>query len=202
MKKLQVEFQSNADQCGLHTFKQIKRSANTALYQRIRKDGTTHSYEAFKIKIVKAGTTFAKGAKPVEEDYESYPGKGGFGKYAYSCTDLASAERRYDELVKSQIVLDDVAEEDTDGDVVQKNQSENKPTGGKRGRKAKDRSNLKIPKDKFTIKQLELMNPEVSFALLYQHVRSLLNIEFKIVDSIGGKRGKPTIVYAPIELST
>lgn len=202
MKKLQVEFQSNADQCGLHTFKQIKRTANTALYQRIRKDGTTHSYEAFKIKIVKAGTIFAKGAKPIAEDYESYPGKGGFGRYAYSCSDLAHAERRYDELLKSQVVLDDVAEEEEDeGNVVEKNKSENKVTAGKRGRKSKDRGSLKIPKDKFTMKQLELLNPEVSFAFLYQHIRALLNIEYKIVDSIGGKRGKPTIVYAPIDMN-
>jgi hypothetical protein len=202
MKKLQVEFQSNADQCGLHTFKQIKRSNNTALYQRIRKDGTTHSYEAFKIKIVKAGTVFAKGAAPIAEDYESYPGKGGFGKYAYSCKTLAHAEQRYDELLKSQIVLDDVPDDDDGvGVSAKKDKSEEKPAAGKRGRKAKDRSALKIPKDKFTIKQLELLNPDVSFAFLYQHIRALLNIEFKIVESLTGKRGKPTIVYAPIDLA-
>lgn len=200
MKKLQLEFQSNHDQCGLHTFKQIKRSSNTALYQRIRKDGTTHSYEAFKIKIVKAGTVFAKGATPISEDYESYPGKGGFGKYAYSCKTLAHAEQRYAELLKSQVAIEDVeGDEDAVEGVVKKDQSVNNSTG-KRGRKAKDRSTLKFPKDKFTMKQLELMNPEVSFAFLYQHVRSLLNIEFKIVDSLTGKRGKPTVVYAPIDL--
>lgn len=200
MKKLQVEFQSNHDQCGLHTFKQIKRSNNTALYQRIRKDGTTHSYEAFKIKIVKAGTVFAKGATPISEDYESYPGKGGFGKYAYSCKTLEHAEKRYSELLKSQIAIEDVeGDDDAVESVVKKDQSVNNSTG-KRGRKAKDRSTLKFPKDKFTMKQLELMNPEVSFAFLYQHVRALLNIEFKIVDSLTGKRGKPTVVYAPIDL--
>jgi hypothetical protein len=198
MKNLQLEFQTNADQTGLQTFKQIKRSNNTALYQRVRKDGTIHSYEAFKIKIVKAGTIFAKGAVPVSEDYESYPGKGGFGKYAYSCKTLSQAEQRYDELVKSQIVVDDVEDDDT---VVGTEKKVKSVTyGAKRGRKTKDRGALKIPKDKFTIKQLELMNPEVSFAFLYQHVRAMLNIEFKIVDSIGGKRGKPTIVYAPIDL--
>jgi hypothetical protein len=200
MKKLQVEFQSNADQCGLHTFKQIKRSANTALYQRIRKDSSTHSYEAFKIKIVKAGTIFAKGAKPIAEDYESYPGKGGFGKYAYSCKTLDRAEMRYEQLLKEQIALDDVDDDATPSEVEEKNQSENKSAAVKRGRKSKDRSSLKIPKDKFTMKQLELLNPEVSFALLYQHIRALLNIEYKIVESIGGKRGKPTLVYAPIDM--
>ena len=198
MKNLQLEFQTNADQTGLQTFKQIKRSNNTALYQRVRKDGTIHSYEAFKIKIVKAGTIFAKGAVPVSEDYESYPGKGGFGKYAYCCKTLSQAEQRYDELVKNQIVVDDVEDDDTVDGTEKKVKSVT--NGAKRGRKTKDRGALKIPKDKFTIKQLELMNPDVSFAFLYQHIRTMLNIEFKIVDSIGGKRGKPTIVYAPIDL--
>ena len=93
--------------------------------------------------------------------------------------------------------VDEDAVESTDNE---KKQSVNKVAAGKRGRKAKDRSNLKIPKDKFTMKQLELLNPEVSFALLYQHIRALLNIEYKIVESIGGKRGKPTLVYAPIDM--
>lgn len=201
MKKLQIEFQSNVDSTGLQTFKQIKRSDNTALYQRVRKDGSTHSFEAFKIKIIKAGTVFAKGAVPVAEDYESYPGKTAFGRFAYSCKDLLAAEQRYDQLVKSQIVLEEVEEDDEqEGAVPEKSESGKEVATGKRGRKAKDRSTLKFPKDKFTMKQLEIMNPDFSFAFLYQHVRALLNIDFKIVASVGGKRGKPTIVYAPIDL--
>lgn len=200
MKKLQLEFQSNVDQCGLHTFKQIQRCAGAAIYQRIRKDGTVHSYEAFKIKIVKAGSPLPNGTV-VTEDYEQYPGKSLFGKTAYSCKDLANAERRYDELLKSQDVEDD--EDATAGVVAAKvdinTTSDSVTVKGKRGRKAKDRSNLKIPKDKFTMKQLELMNSDFSFAFLYQHVRALLNIEFKIVETLSGNRGKPTVVYAPID---
>lgn len=199
MKKLQVEFQTNADMTGLQTFKQIKRTSNTAIYQRIRKDGSTHSFEAFKIKVVKAGSKLPNGGV-VAEDYESYPGKSSFGRYAYSCKSLEQAERRYDELLKSQEVFDTVESDDDDESADVKNNTENTVAKGKRGRKAKDRKSLKIPKDKFTIKQLELLNPDVSFAFLYQHVRGLLNIEFKIVETLGGKRGKPTIVYAPMDL--
>jgi len=199
MKQLQVEFCSNADQCGLHTFKQIKRTNNTALYVRIRKDNTVHSYEVFKIKIVKAGTKLPN-KTVVSEDYESYPGKSSFGKYAYSCKDLAHAEQRYEELLKSQIALDEAEEDadDVDNDSGEKQNTASSVVKGKRGRKAKDRSALRFPNDKFTMKQLELLNPDVSFAFLYQHVRSLLNIQFKIVDSLTGKRGKPTIVYQSI----
>lgn len=189
------------DQCGLHTFKQIKRTANAAIYQRIRKDGSTHSFETFKVKVVKAGAKLPNG-NVVAEDYESYPGKSSFGRYAYSCCNLEQAEIRYEQLLKNQEVLDNAPIDDEDDDVVsvKKNNTEKTDGKGKRGRKAKDRKNLKIPKDKFTMKQLELLNPDFSFAFLYQHVRGLLNIEFKIVESLGGKRGKPTIVYAPIDL--
>lgn len=200
MKKLQAEFQSNVDQCGLHTFKQIKRTSNTAIYQRIRKDGTTHTFEAFKIKVVKAGSKLP-GGNVVAEDYEAYPGKSAFGKYAYSCKTLEHAERRFDELLKSQENIDTVDTDDVESEVVgsKKDNSVKSVVKGKRGRKAKDRGSLKIPKDKFTIKQLEFLNPDVSFAFLYQHVRGLLNIEFKIVETLGGKRGKPTIVYGPMD---
>ena len=200
MKKLQVEFQMNADICGLHTFKQIKRTSTAAMYQRIRKDGTTHSFEAFKIKVIKAGAKLPNGLF-VTEDYESYPGKGSFGKYAYSCKTLEHAERRYEELLKSQEIVDNLDSDDVESVVDKKDNSVKSAVKGKRGRKAKDRKSLQIPKDKFTIKQLELMNPDVSFAFLYQHVRGLLNIKFKIVETLGGKRGKPTIVYAPIDLA-
>lgn len=214
MKQLRLEFQSNADNTGLQTFTQIKRTANTALYVRTRngrrKRGkrragsevpVVHSYEAFKIKVVKAGSKLP-GGNVVAEDYEAYPGKSAFGRYAYSCKTLERAELRYNELLQSQEIADDGEIDNDEYDDVNNKDTKNPAVKGKRGRKAKDRSSLKIPKDKFTIKQLELLNPDVSFAFLYQHVRGLLNIEFKIVESLTGKRGKPTIVYAPIDLDS
>ena len=191
MKDLQKEFQSNVDQSGLQTFREVKRNEVAAIYQRIRSDGTTHSFEAFRIKIVKAGAALPGGLK-VLEDYVSYPGKTSFGKTAYSCKSLAAAEARFDEIVKKAAELDAIAveEEAASGDEA-----------GKRGPKNKDRSTIKVPQDKFTMKQLHALNPEMSFGFLYLHVRNMLNIEFKIVDSLRtGQRGKPTILYAPIGL--
>lgn len=202
MKKLEISFQTNADQTGLMEFRQLKRTANVAMYERVRKDKSVHSYEVFLIKTVKAGTVFAKGATPVAEDYESYPGKSGFGKYAYSCKTLERANIRYEELIKNQNNHTDA----NDADAVSEPSDDNKSKTvdqidaprSTRGRKAKDRSAIVLPKDKFTIKQLELLNPQFSFALLYQHVRNLLNVQFKIVDTLGGRRGKPTLVYQVI----
>lgn len=189
MKKLQLKFETNADGCGLQTFIQIKRNALAALYKRQQKDGSIHSYEVFKVKVVKKGSPLPGGLF-VEEDYEAYPGKGSFGKTAYSCKTLGRAEIRYEELLKAQIADDNEEEEESTSNVSAKSS-----TGGKRGRKAVDRSGLKIPQDKFTIKQLEALNPNVSFALLYQHVRSLIGNKFQIVDTLRGGRGKPTLVY-------
>ena len=205
MKKLQVEFQSNHDGCGLHIFKQLKRTENVALYQRIRiNNKTTHSFEVFKVKIVKAGTVFAKGAKPTEEDYESYPGKSAFGRYAWTFNDLHRAEQRFEKIIQNLAAIDDSAVEDelSDGnsntDTTNKKENSN-GVKGKRGRKPVDRSSIKLPKDKFTMKQLEVLNPHVSFGFLYQHLRTLLDVEYKIVASLSGGRGKPVLVYAPID---
>lgn len=203
MKKLQEEFQSNADQCGLHTFKQVKRCANAALYQRIRKDGTTHSFEAFRVKVVKAGTKLPNGTL-VQEDYESYPGKSSFGKHAYSCKTIAQAEMRYDEVIKNQEPIDSsVEEEGEDGTPSVKTKPDTKisATKGTRGRKAIDRSTIKMPKkgEKFEVKGLHLMNEAMSFGFVYQHLRSLLATgQAKVVDSISGGRGKPRLVYQMI----
>lgn len=207
MKKLRVEFQSNADGCGLETFKQIKRTDKVAMYERIRKDGTLHCVEVFLIKTIKAGTVFAKGSAPTTEDAESYPGKSSFGKFAYCCKTIEQAEGRYAELVQKVKELTEKDLVDTDANEVEdttKNETkkESKATGGKRGRKPIDRSTIKMPKDRFTMKQLELLNPGVSFGFLYQHLRSLLDKEYTIVDTITGGRGKPKIVYAPIEMGT
>lgn len=203
MKKLELEFQTNADQAGLHTFKQVKREGNVAIYQRIRKDGSTHTFETFLIKIVKAGTVFAKGAPPVKEDYESYPGKSAFGRYAYSCKDMAHAERRFDELVANQKNLNTEVIDASEGDdsiEVDKTKTveSNEAAKGKRGRKAKV-VKMPIPKkgEKFTMKNLMAWTGE-SQPLLYMRLKPL--VESGLVGVAGEvreahTRGKAQILY-------
>lgn len=201
MKKLQLEFQSNVDQCGLHTFKQIKRSKNTAIYERIRKDGTVHSYETFKIKVVKAGSPLPNGSV-VMEDYEAYPGKSSFGRTAYSCKSLERAEQRYDELEtianeNTEDIDDDAVSSPSDVDKT-KRMGQNEAGRGKRGRKAKQ-IKMPIPRkgEKFTIKNLMAWSGE-SQPMLYIRLKPLLASGMV---SVAGEvrqantRGKAQILY-------
>ena len=199
MKDLEKEFISNVDTCGLHTFKQIKRSEHAAIYQRIRKDGTTHTYEAFRIRIVKAGTKLPNGLV-VQEDYVSYPTKNWFGKTAYSCKTLEQAERRYEELIKTHTVdgLEDFEGDDSTPLDKSKTVEQIGATKGKRGRKAKD---IKMPipatGEKFTMKNLMAWSGE-SQANLYNRLKVLIENQFV---GIAGEvreahtRGKSQILY-------
>jgi hypothetical protein len=200
MKKLQVEFKSNVDLCGLHTFKQIKTNGIAAIYQRIRSDGTTHSFEAFKIKVVKAGAPLPNGTV-VLEDYQPYPGKSVFGKTAFSCKDLVHAEIRYDEICKNQAYIDDdeSSEVDDEGNAVKTKRNDNiDAKKGRRGRKAKE-VKMPIPKtgEKFTMKMMMAESGECQ-PILYIRLKML--IEQNKVVAVGearepNTRGKAQIVY-------
>lgn len=198
MKHLESEFKSNADQCGLHTFKQIKYTNKGALYQRIRSDGTTHSFETFKIKVVKAGTKLPNGLQ-VTEDYVKYPTKNDFGKWAYSCHSLNHAESRYEQIVKENLNTEDI-EVDLGSDDSEsiKTNDQIGATKGKRGRKAKT-VKMPIPKkgEKFTMKNLMAWSGE-SQPILYIRLKSL--VEAGMVNIAGEvreahTRGKAQILY-------
>lgn len=196
MKKLELEFKSNADQTGLQTFKQIKRTADVALYQRVTKDGRTFAYEVFVVKVIKAGTVFAKGAAPTKEDQESYPGKAAFGRYAYCCKTLERAEQFFDELVKrvndKNALVESEETVDSDGNFVDVSGK------SKRGRKSKN-IKMPIPKkgEKFTMKNLMAWSGE-SQPNLYNRLKVL--IEAAMVGIAGEvreahTRGKAQILY-------
>lgn len=100
---LQTEFITNADATGDHVFTQMRRQGNVAIYRR-NEVGSTRAFgfEVVLIKTVKAGTVFAKGAKPTEKDYESYPGGKSFGKSAWFYSTESKAEEKFEELVKNE----------------------------------------------------------------------------------------------------
>lgn len=98
---IQPAFLTNADKCGDHIFTQIKRTGNVAVYRRNEVDtNKLIGFEVFVIKTVKAGTVFAKGGTPTENDYESYPGSSSFGKSAWFCVTEDRAMERFDQLVE------------------------------------------------------------------------------------------------------
>jgi hypothetical protein len=84
---------------GDQIFTQLERTNDCALYKRSKPDGKVVGFEVIEIKTVKAGTVFAKGSKPTESDYESYPGGQSFGKSAWFTPIETRAWTRFDKMV-------------------------------------------------------------------------------------------------------
>jgi hypothetical protein len=108
---MQLVFVTNNDGCGDHVFTQIKRQGNVALYSRIDPENDRIvGYEVFTVKVVKAGTVYAKGATPTANATESYPGAQSFGRSAFFCSTLGRANERFAELIKNQQPVDEVSD--------------------------------------------------------------------------------------------
>lgn len=96
---IQKQFVTNADHCGDHIFTMMERSGQFAVYRRdVVETGKVFGFEVVTIKTVKAGTVFAKGAKPTESDYESYPGGKAFGKTGWFYPTEEAAFEKFDNL--------------------------------------------------------------------------------------------------------
>lgn len=114
---LQPAFVKNADSCGDNLFTQIQASGNVYIYSRTDTNtGKVVGFEVFTSKVVKAGTTFVKGGKPTEADYESYPGKTSFGKTAWFCSNLERATTRFNSIVTGQTVVE--SDDETEAAIV------------------------------------------------------------------------------------
>lgn len=122
MITLEKEFQTNANQTGMQTFRQIKqgtrrvtnrrtketRDQNVYVYVRIRsfqpRPGidSVFAYEVVIPQIKKAGTypLPGGGTQTYDEDTEMYPGASLFGTFAWHCSTEARALDRFDELIK------------------------------------------------------------------------------------------------------
>lgn len=192
MKELESEFIKNVDKCGDNKFTLVKREDNVALYHRTDMNDNTVGYEAFFIKIVKAGTKLPNNLF-VEEDYEHYPTKNEFGKIAYFCSNLARGEERFNELLRcskaktaaetTTITVIDMKGEDM-------NTNENTVTVSPA---------IKFPDGEWTIKNAQALNREYSPAKVYQLVRALVNNgKVAVVGHRKGGRGKPTVIYKSV----
>jgi len=128
MITLEKEFQTNANQTGLQTFRQIKqgvrqvtnrrtketRDQNVYIYVRIKTDKVgdkVFGYEVVIPQIKKAGTypLPGGGTQTYDEDTEMYPGASVFGTFAWFCSTEANADKVFDELVNGADKGDDEA---------------------------------------------------------------------------------------------
>ena len=188
MKKLQKEFTGNFDRVGNTKFIQIKKENGVAIYERQNMDGSTRSYEVFIVKVIEKGTALP-GGNSVQETYEQYPGCAAFGKTAYDCKTIASAEERFDELVKKVKCSNDAKEESIKTGVPVK-----------RGRKASTKMNVKMTLKKDSKFTISMLNTYTGVNTVY--IRKAVNEWLEsgaitvsgVVKSESG-RGKPSIEY-------
>ena len=151
MKSLELEFVANYDKCGDHTFKQLMRQGNVALYDRQSMEGRSLWHEVFVFKTIKAGTPLP-GGNTVPEDYEQYPGKSAFGKTAWAIAGGDYAKRslaKFNELVKKAADLLKESEDEADADA-----SPSVPVV----KVEKQTSSINFPAGKFTHSELAEFN--------------------------------------------
>ena len=188
MKKLQKEFTANYDRVGNTKFVQLKKENGVAIYERQNMDGTTRSYEVFIVKVIEKGTALP-GGNTVQETYEQYPGCAAFGKTAYDCKTIDTAEARFEELVKKVKNSNDAKEEAV---------KSGKPV--KRGRKASAKMNVKMSLNKgskFTISMLST-DTGVNTVYIRKAVKEwladgVITITGEVKSETG--RGKPSTEY-------
>ena len=188
MKKLQKEFTGNFDRVGNTKFVQLKKENGVAIYERQNMDGTTRSYEVFIVKVIEKGTALP-GGNTVQETYEQYPGCAAFGKTAYDCKTIGSAEERFDELVKKVKCSNDAKEESIKTGVPVK-----------RGRKASTKMNVKMTLKKDSKFTINMLNTYTGVNTVY--IRKAVNewLESGVITINGtvkpeNGRGKPSIEY-------
>lgn len=188
MKKLQKEFTGNFDRVGNTKFIQLKKENGVAIYERQNMDGSTRSYEVFIVKVIEKGTALP-GGNSVQETYEQYPGCAAFGKTAYDCKTIGSAEERFDELVKKVKCSNDAKEESIKTGVPVK-----------RGRKASTKMNVKMTLKKDSKFTINMLNTYTGVNTVY--IRKAVNewLESGVITINGtvkseNGRGKPSIEY-------
>ena len=188
MKKLQKEFTGNFDRVGNTKFIQLKKENGVAIYERQNMDGSTRSYEVFIVKVIEKGTALP-GGNSVQETYEQYPGCAAFGKTAYDCKTIASAEERFDELVKKVKCSNDAKEESIKTGVPVK-----------RGRKASTKMDVKMTLDKGSKFTISMLTTYTGVDTVY--IRKAVNewLESGVITISGvvkseSGRGKPSTEY-------
>ena len=124
-----------------------------------------------------------------QETYEQYPGCAAFGKTAYDCKTIASAEERFDELVKKVKCSNDAKEESIKTGVPVK-----------RGRKASTKMNVKMTLKKDSKFTISMLNTYTGVNTVY--IRKAVNewLESGVITVSGvvkseSGRGKPSIEY-------
>lgn len=161
MITLQKEFQTNANQTGTQTFRQIKsgtrvyvstrgrskgesQTQNVYIYQRVTTSGKTYGFEVVVPTLVKAGTVqkFPNGSeRSYDDDTEFYPGAESFGKRGWACVNEEHAIRVFDKVIDGTI--NDQPEE-----------SEESEPENESPKPARKKNSIQAPAGEWTVKEL------------------------------------------------
>ena len=145
----------------------------------------------FVVKVIEKGTALP-GGNSVQETYEQYPGCAAFGKTAYDCKTIDSAEERFDELVKKVKCSNDAKEESIKTGVPVK-----------RGRKASVKMNVKMTLKKDSKFTINMLTTYTGVNIVY--IRKAVNewLESGVITISGvvkseSGRGKPSTEYTVV----
>lgn len=193
MKTLPLERIWTGDSQGANpvTHRQVKRTDRVAMYSCHHKNVEKPiGYEVFLVNKRLKGQPLPGGVFE-EEDREVYPSANSFGKIAWYCSTLESAEKRFNELTNNTPV---VVEKDIEQEV------ETVPVvvvEGKRGRgrPKKEVPAVKFPDKEFTMQDILDINV-INRSTLYFIIQDF--IQEGVVDVVRREvrgKGKPTVIY-------
>ena len=186
MKLLETEFVQNSDKRGDNKFVQIKRNEHAAIYRRFDMNGLPLEYEVFQVKAAGGNEIFGR----YYEEYEQYPGAAAFGKTAWSCVSLETAER---------IFLDITTGEGSrkGGSKITHPKAVKIRVAAPRGRRRVKRPEIVFPKTDFNMKNLVKLNTiGWTKPMLYLAVTNLVKEKKAVITRRKkGNRGKPTTFY-------
>lgn len=181
MRLLQKQFTSNFDKVGDCEFTQLEKHEgkdnNVYIYER-KRDNKLFSYEVFISKRRLKGQPLPGGAFEAE-DREQYPGAAQFGFTAKETRNFEQAKVFFREFIDKL----DTKEENQD-------HPENKK-----------KKTLVLPDGNFCIKDLVVLNPNISQPLIYVEIQKLIKlgtIEIKDRKKSVSGRGKPTVFYGKV----
>lgn len=176
------------------TYKQLARSASYAVYERSR-DGVVKDWETIVLNIKPKGFSCFNGI-PLEDDTETYPSTGQWGKKGWSFKNKTAALNKFQEL--NAVAIPDVEGIDEDEDTTDDESSPTVSTG-RRGRAPKARVALTLPAGEFTVGEVSDLNKVVYGDAIFFIKEQIEAGAVKFVrEERRNAKGKPSKVYSPV----
>ena len=168
------------DRGGVFMLKEVRREGNIAMYRQTHIGlNKVFGYDVFLVKELFAGESLPGGTVE-KEDRECYPGPSSYGLTAFSCKTRERADIRFQQLQEKAKNKELLEEALGPGESLRK------------GKKKIDTSNIQFPDGQFTLKDVCLLNPGLTYGIINLRIKSGLA---RKVGEVKIGRGKPTNLY-------